>query len=133
LKVVYYPDKTNGSPNKLSKFVTDDLRKQNFKQWTKLDFFLREVELGTRDELVEQIVAEQKKPWGKRKLAALGDDLYEYRGKESQSGTIRMYFFYTEDTLVVLDAEYKTSDKNVIERARIRLSEMMSQFKGVNK
>ncbi len=70
----------------MSKFVAEDLRKLNFKQWTKLDFFLREMELGTKEDLVEQIVAEQTKKWDKRKLAALGDGLYEYRGSESHPG-----------------------------------------------
>lgn len=133
MQVVYYPGKPDGTPNNLSKFVAEDLRKLNFKRWTKLDFFLREMELGTKEDLVEQIVAEQTKKWDRRKLAALGDGLYEYRGSESHSGTIRMYFYYTEDMLVVLDAEYKTSDKNVIERARIRMHEMISHFKGVKK
>ncbi|MDY0150779.1 MAG: hypothetical protein RBS43_00725 [Candidatus Cloacimonas sp.] len=131
--VVYYPGKADGAPNSLSKFVAEDLLKLNFKQWKKLDFFLRETELGTNDDLVEQIVAEQKKPWEKRKLASLGDGLHEYRGSASQKGTVRMYFYYTEDMFVVLDAEYKTSDKNVVERARTRMREMIAKVKGAIK
>ncbi len=56
----------------------------------------------------------------------MGDGLYEYRGSRSTKGTIRMYFCYSEDTMIILDAEYKTSLNNLIDRARNRMKEMMA-------
>jgi hypothetical protein len=102
----------------------------NLQQWNQMDFFLKEMQQGTKEDLVEHIKEEQKKPWKNRRIAALGDDLYEYRGKESRLGTIRVYFSFNEEIVLVIDAEYKTSDHDMIERAKTRLKEMFSIKKG---
>lgn len=59
-----------------------------------------------------------------KRLSSLGDGLYEYRGQQSQAGTVRLYFCFDETTFHILDAEYKTSDEHKIDRAKKRKQEM---------
>lgn len=58
------------------------------------------------------------------RLKGLKKGLYEYRGSQSQKGTIRLYFCYDKETVYILDAEFKTDGKNIIDRARKRKSKL---------
>ncbi len=129
MRILYYPGDERATEKKLYKFVTNELRRLSPKQWNHLDFFLYETQQGTLKDLLDLIQEENRKSRNKRRLAALGDDLYEYRGTQSHLGTIRVYFSYIKETVLILDAEYKTSDRNVIDRARARLKEMFTSKK----
>jgi hypothetical protein len=129
VRILYYPGDNEASQNSLHKYITNELRKLNPKQWRQMDFFLYETQQGSEEDLVEKIREEEKKPWDKRKIAHLKEGLYEYRGGQSRLGTIRVYFTYNKETVFVVDAENKTSDHNKIERARARLREIFTSNK----
>jgi len=89
-----------------------------------MDFWLAETKRNKVEELRDEIFRESKKPQKKKKISALGNGLYEYRGTQSKQGTIRLYFCFDEEILYILDAEFKTGDSNKIEIARERKKEM---------
>lgn len=89
-----------------------------------MDFWLQEVRRNDVNYLQNMIHEEATKSRKNKKLASLGDGLYEYRGQQSKAGTIRLYFCFDETTVHILDAEYKTSDEHKIDRARKRKQEM---------
>jgi len=126
MKIIYYRDKPDLEPySGLARFIHYELRKKSLAQWEKLDFWIKECKERDSSFLRNMVREEEKKPWENRTLADLKDGLYEYRGKKkSKTGTIRLYFCYVEETLYVLEAEYKTGDKDRIEIARQRKKEL---------
>lgn len=93
MKIFYYPGVDEASGNSLSRFVTKELLKLDRAQWKRMDYFLADIRQGTEAELVKLIVDEQKKPWEKRRVAALRKDLYEYRGSQTRTGTFASISF----------------------------------------
>lgn len=126
MKVLYYPDKTdNPNPeNRIKKFIEHDLRKNWRKQWKELDFFLYEIRNKTLTQLDDELNRERLKKWEKRRIADLGEGLYEFRGKQSKECTVRLYFFTFDNSFFILDVEVKTDGKNAIEKARRRMKEI---------
>ncbi|MCB5223610.1 MAG: hypothetical protein WCY21_04575 [Candidatus Cloacimonadaceae bacterium] len=125
MKILFYPGKPDLEPRTgLAHFVHNVLRKKSQRQWQKMDFWLQEVRRNDVNYLQNMIHEEATKSRKNKKLASLGDGLYEYRGQQSKAGTIRLYFCFDETTVHILDAEYKTSDEHKIDRARKRKQEM---------
>ncbi len=60
MNIVYYPGLPSGSAEKLQNYIENDLRQCDLKQWRKLDLFIREIQLGSTQGLVDQIICEQK-------------------------------------------------------------------------
>ncbi len=125
MKIVYYPQELiEPASEKLSKYIWYGLRKLYPKQWTEMFHFLNRMQhFQNEKELIEAINNERPKQWKKRQIAKLGNGLYEFRGKQSKIGTIRMYFCFDENQIYILDAEFKTDDKNNITRAKKRMEE----------
>jgi hypothetical protein len=125
MQIIFYPGKPDHEPHTgLSRVVYQELRKKSETQWNKMDLWILETKRNDVSQLRDSIIAESKKPQQKRKLSPLGDGLYEYRGKQSIKGTIRLYFCYDETTVYILAAEFKTGAKNMIDIARERKKEI---------
>jgi phage-related protein len=123
VKIFYYPDNPK-IENRIKKYIEYDLKKNCLKQWRELDFFLYEIGKMPLTQFQEILSNERSKKWDKRRITELGKGLYEYRGKQSREGTIRIYFFIFNGSFFILDAELKTDDKNAIDKARRRMKEM---------
>lgn len=125
MKVEYYPFKDEPGTSPLSKEMSE-FRKSSFEKWRKMDTWIASVKRTTYNSssLLAEIQCERKKAHKNRRVVDLDDGLYEWRGKQSQSGTIRIYFCFSDDVVYILDAEYKTDDAQNIDRARNRMKEL---------
>lgn len=123
MKVVYYPETVDPSlQTPLRKFICEKLQKKSLPQWKRMYHWIEGLKRGPYTSVIlkQEIAAEWKKAWEKRKIGDLGDGLYEFRGSQSPKGTIRVYFCYVDETVYMLHAEYKTDEKDEIETARNR-------------
>lgn len=124
--IYYYPVReATSSKNRIKEIITKDLRLKCGIGWKALDTFMYKLIHKDVSWLTNEIVCESKKPWEKRYLAKLETDVYEYRGKPSKQCTIRVYFCYYQDGILILLAESKTDDGNSIEKAIKRKKEVM--------
>ena len=90
-----------------------------------MDLWLAEIKRpGTDASTLREIIKAESLIGENKTIKPLGNGLYEYRGKQSKRGTIRLYFCFDETTVYILDAEFKTDDQHEIERARKRKKEM---------
>lgn len=126
--IYYFPvHETAGQKNRLREIIVTELRLKCRKQWETMFTFIRTLGISDIAWLVDEINKESKKPWDKRYLAKLNSDVYEYRGKTSKQCTIRLYFCFYKDGILILVAESKTDDANLIELAIKRKQEIMGK------
>ncbi|PKN78979.1 MAG: hypothetical protein CVU48_06630 [Candidatus Cloacimonetes bacterium HGW-Cloacimonetes-1] len=126
--IYYYPDREAGEQkNRLREIIETELRLKCRKQWNPMFTFIRTLEKFDLTWIVDEIQKESKKPWGKRYLAKLDSDTYEYRGKPSKQCTIRLYFCFYKEGVLLLLAESKTDDANLIKLATKRKQEIMGK------
>lgn len=130
MNVYYYPvSEATGSKNRVQEIITKDLRKKCGLGWKALDAFMYKLKHKDISWLKNEIVCESKKHWEKRYLAKLESDVYEYRGQTSKQCTIRVYFCFYQDGILILLAESKTDEGNSIKKAVNRKKEVMGKNK----
>lgn len=128
MRICYYPvDEQAGTKNRVKEIISKDLRLKCGLGWKALDTFMYTLSHQDISWLTNEIVIESKKPWEKRYLAKLKNDVYEYRGKSSKQCTIRVYFCYYRDGILMLLAESKTDDGDSIEKAIKRKKEVLGE------
>lgn len=126
--IYYYPVReATGSKNRVKEIITKDLRLKCGLGWKALDAFMYKLNHKDISWLTNEIVSESKKHWGKRYLAKLESDIYEYRGKTSKQCTIRVYFCYFQDGILILLAESKTDEDDSTGKAIKRKKKVMGE------
>ncbi len=121
MEIVYYPKfRVDDATSSLYRDIHTYMKRDHPQQYLQMKRFLDQVERLTLEEVSSFLLEESKKPWKQRRVSYLGDELYEYRGSQSKSGTIRLYFRINDSRIRILDAECKTDDENKIERAKKR-------------
>ena len=128
MNIFYYPlDEKIGIKNRVKEVIEKDLRLKCGLGWKALDTFMYKLLKKDISWLTNEIYLESMKPWNRRYLAKLKDDIYEYRGKTSRQCTIRVYFCYYKDGVLILLAESKTDSKDSIDIAVKRKDEVMGR------
>lgn len=130
MNLFYYPDLVAGSnTNKLRKRILSEFKQISLKKWKPMFQFLNNIESKDSKYFLKHVQSELAKPHSKREVTKLEHDLYEYRGKQAKDGTIRVYFFIENENMYIVDAEIKTDDDNVIERANTRMKTLRESLK----
>jgi phage-related protein len=130
MNIYFYPDlDAKSKTNKLSKRILVDFRSVNLKKWRPMFHFINIIKSRDRRYFLNLVQSELAKPHKKREVVKLEQDLYEYRGKQAKDGTIRVYFFIINENAYIVDAEIKTDDENLIERATNRMKTLRERMK----
>lgn len=126
MRIYYYPiDEKEVVKNRVKEVIEKELRLKCGVGWKALDIFMCTLSHQDISWLTNEIFIESKKPWEKRYIAKLTNDVYEYRGKPSKQCTIRVYFSLFRDGVLMLLAESKTDDSDSIHKAIKRKKEVM--------